>query len=656
MLSSTDTRYRTALNVALASGVLSLLICALLLYDFSRRQLKDPFEDATLSALKTALTVQSDNAELRKQIGQIDLQVRQEYFRQKAFAAAGAGLLLGSLGVCLIAARYAAALRRKLPSPASQTAAADNTELVASMNARWAVIVVGLTVLGAAVGLILTTQSNLPRTETQIAALLKPKPSEERPKVESPPPARKEAPPSEKSQPQPQPREKPRVEEVAKVSEKPLSEKSQPEKQPKEKPSAKTPTSTEPSPTAPPPLSEEQLERMWPRFRGPGGLGVSRFANIPKTWNAAKGENIVWKVPIPLPGNSSPVVCGERIFLSGATEKNRKVFCYAASDGALLWEREVHGTPESTAKPPEVNRETGYASPTPATDGHSLFAMFANGDIAAYDFDGKLVWSRSLGMPDSSYGYASSLCVYKKLLIVQFDQGDQKKPKSKLLALDSASGNTVWEVAREVPASWASPIVVHAAGVDQLITAANPWVIAYNPDDGKEEIWRAKCLPSDVGPSPTFCDGIVYVASQMTNVAAIRPDGKGDVTKTHVLWKGEDNLPDTCSPLATEKYVFSLSTEGTLTCYDAKKGDNLWERDFPGIVFTASPSLVGNYVYLIGNGNKGGMCYAIEPGEDDGKVVGEGELEDLVFASPAFQDGRMYVRGEHSLFCIGEKK
>lgn len=190
-----------------------------------------------------------------------------------------------------------------------------------------------------------------------------------------------------------------------------------------------------------------------------------------------------------------------------------------------------------------------------------------------------MAWSKSLGLPENSYGHASSLATYKNLLLVQLDQGSARAPKSKLLAFDSATGKIVWQVARPVPNSWASPIVIRLADRDQVVTAADPWVIAYNPADGKE-IWRAKCLKTDIGPSPVFADGKVFVANDNCNLSAIRADGHGDVTAAGVLWKGEDGLPDTCSPLATKEFVLLLTSFGTLSCYDAVKGDMLWSEDF----------------------------------------------------------------------------
>lgn len=388
---------------------------------------------------------------------------------------------------------------------------------------------------------------------------------------------------------------------------------------------------------------------MWPRFRGPDGLGISAYANVPETWDAKSGKNILWKAAVPLSGNNSPVVWGKRVFLSGATRQRREVYCFDAERGKLLWQQTVPGTPQSTARPPRVGEDTGYASSTTATDGRRVFAIFANGDLAAFDMAGKLAWSKSLGIPENTYGYATSLCLYRNLLFVQFDQGSTRTPKSKLLAFDTATGKPVWQAVRSVPNSWSTPIVIRYAGQDQLIASADPWVIAYRPADGAE-LWRAKCLRTDIAPSPVYADGKVFVANDNSVLSAIRVDGKGDVTATHIAWKGEDGMPDTSSPLATKDYVFLLASFGTLTCYDAAKGGVLWSQDFDG-QFCSSPGLAGNRLYLQ---SKEGKAYVVEPGRQKCKPIGQCELGEECVSSPAFQDGRIYLRGAKHLFCIGK--
>ncbi len=604
-----ETAYRAALGVALAAAVFSIVVAALMWYDYSQRRLTDPFQDETYQALKAALAVQPDNEQLKHHIRVVDLRLRQQYFRQRTFAATGAVLLLSGVAVFLACLRLALRLRRKLPMPSPPELLADE-ESPAMLWGRWAVAGLGLVLIAGALGLSFTLLKSTPLP----TALL---PTEgHRLPTAGPAGQTEQGTSSRQSLPQ---------DAVATKLPDQLGDTSLP--------------------------LWPEAARYWPRFRGPGGLGVSVYTTLPVSWNAETGENILWKSPVPLPGVNSPIVWEKRVFVTGADEKRRQVYCFDADSGQLLWSADVPGTPESTARVPKVMPDTGFAAPTAATDGQRVYAIFANGDLAAFDMQGKLVWNLSLGIPDNSYGHASSLELYKGLLIVQFDQGTAKEGKSRLYGLETTTGKIVWQTAREVPNSWSSPIVVRAAGRDQLITCADPWVISYNPANG-QEIWRAKVLKQDVGPSPTLADGLIYVANQYPYLSAIKPDGAGDVTTSHVVFTAEDGLPDTCSPLATKQFVFLLTSDGLLTCYDAKTGEKLWEHDFDGLPFSSSPGLAGKLVYLV---SKEGKSFVVEPTREGCKIVAEGNLGEECVTSPAFQDGRIYLRGQKHLFCIAEK-
>ncbi|HUU68820.1 MAG TPA: PQQ-binding-like beta-propeller repeat protein [Planctomycetota bacterium] len=391
--------------------------------------------------------------------------------------------------------------------------------------------------------------------------------------------------------------------------------------------------------------------QSWPRFRGPGGLGFATAANVPTAWNGATGDGILWKTPVPLPGQNSPVIWGNRVFLTGADKETREVYCFDADSGELKWKQAVADVPGSPLDPPEVMQDAGYAAPTAAIDGQRVFAIFANGDLGCFDFLGRKLWARAFGNPENSYGHASSLAVYKNLLIVQFDQGGSADDgKSAIKAIDIKDGTVAWEAARPVPNSWTTPITINAAGRDQLVTAANPWVIAYNPADGSE-LWRAECLGGEVVPSPAFGAGLVFVCQEGADLFAIKPDGQGDVTKTHIAWKGGDGLPDICSPLATDRFVFMVQTYGMVSCYDAPTGKKLGEKDFD-TEFNSSPTLVGGTVYLL---DKKGVMHMFEAGPEF-KPVGTAELGEESTCCPAYVDGRIYIRGTQNLYCIGARK
>jgi len=627
-----DTAYQIAQRTAAVAGVFVVVICALLLYDYSRRLVKDPLDSAAYKALVTSLDQQPTNEALKVQIRELDFQLGREYFRQRAFSHVGAGLLLVFLVVFLVAAKSAATLRRRLPSPEVQPTLQDR-EAAWTRIARWAVVALCLVMVGVAVALSVSMRSELQADREQLAVALGPG-------AQLPSPSGRGA---ANQLPSPIGRGAGGEGNAGEDANSP-----HPNPLPKgEGTSLSVPPASSAVPEPPP--SDEEVGKMWPSFRGPRGLGISAYQNVPDTWDGKSGKGIAWKTSTPLPGNNSPVVWGHRVFLSGADKTRREVYCFDTENGKLLWQQGVPGTPQSNARPPKVNEETGYASPTMVTDGRRALAMFANGDLAAFDFAGKLVWSKSLGIPENSYGHASSLAMYKNLVLVQFDQGAPRKPKSKLLAFDSATGNIVWQIDRPVPNSWPSPIVIRHDQRDQIITSADPWVIAYNPADGAE-LWRAKCLKTDIGPSPVFADGRVFVANDNSVLSAIRADGQGDVTATGVLWKGEDGMPDTCSPLATKEFVFLLTSFGTLTCYDAAKGDMLWAEDF-NVDFAASPGLAGNRLYLI---DKTGKAWIVEPTREKCNRLGEADLGEVCVTSPAFQDGRIYLRGKDHLFCIGK--
>jgi outer membrane protein assembly factor BamB len=394
----------------------------------------------------------------------------------------------------------------------------------------------------------------------------------------------------------------------------------------------------------------EEIAKQWPRFRGPGGLGVSAYTNVPATWNGKTGENILWKTPVPLAGENSPVVWADRVFLSGATPEKREVYCFDAADGKLLWQKPVETPVGAALEPPEVLEDTGFACPTTATDGRRVVAMFANGDIACFDYAGKRLWARNLGPIKSSYGYASSLNLYRGTVLVLLDQGTPGKMNSSLLALDLGTGKTAWETRRQVPNSWATPALVNTGPREELITCARPWVSAYDPATGKE-LWQAKVLDGDIAPSPVFGGGMIFAVNTGAKLSAIRAGGQGDITATHLAWTAEDGLPEIVSPLTDGKIVLLVTTDGTLTCYAAADGKKLWEKEMDHI-FKSSPTLVGDKIYLM---TEKGLMFIFAASAEGYKELGKAELGEEANSSPAYLDGRIYIRGKHNLYCIGKK-
>ncbi|MDW8310998.1 MAG: PQQ-binding-like beta-propeller repeat protein, partial [Verrucomicrobiales bacterium] len=389
---------------------------------------------------------------------------------------------------------------------------------------------------------------------------------------------------------------------------------------------------------------------QWPRFRGPDGSGVSAFTNVPLTWDAASGANLLWKTAVPAPGHGSPVVWSNRVFLSGGDAARREVFCFDATSGALLWRRAVENVPGSPAVQPEIPEMTGFASPTVACDGRRVFALFANGDLAAFTLDGAPVWAKNLGVPKNAYGHAASPVVWPGRLIVQLDQDEGAPGGSKLLAFDPASGRLLWEARKPTHSSWATPIVVEAAGRPQVITLAVPLVMSHAPEDGRE-LWRADLLGGEVTPSPVFAAGLVLAVNPSTELIALRPDGAGDVTRSHVVWRAPDNAPDVTSPVSNGELVFTVTSGGLLTCFEARDGQKLWEAPLE-IEVQASPAIVGGKLFVPG---LKGEAVVVEAARAF-KELARSRLADEFLASPAFADGRMFLRGQTNLWCVGQPR
>ncbi|NCO35220.1 MAG: PQQ-binding-like beta-propeller repeat protein [Armatimonadetes bacterium] len=396
----------------------------------------------------------------------------------------------------------------------------------------------------------------------------------------------------------------------------------------------------------------DEMKKEWPRFLGPGGAGLSAYTNVPQSWNGKTGQGIVWKAQIPLPGHNSPVVWKESVYVTGATATKREVYCFDTGSGKLRWKGEVKGISGSPTKPPAVMEDTGFAAPTCATDGERVYAIFANGDFAAFSPDGKLLWGKALGIPEVNYGYASSLVTWENLVFVLMDQGYPDEGKSFLRAIDGESGKTVWEKSRPVASSWTTPAVIEVKGKPQLITCSDPWVIAYDPKSGAE-VWKAQILSGEIAPSTAFAGGqradpLLFFIEPYSRVVAVKADGSGDVTHTHVAWEAFDGIPDICTPVTNGELLFLLNTPGSLTCYEANTGKKVWEKEL-AMDFKSSPCIAGGKLYML---SVSGKMIVVTAGRQF-KKLGESELGEECTATPAFLDGRIYLRGEKNLYCIG---
>jgi len=395
--------------------------------------------------------------------------------------------------------------------------------------------------------------------------------------------------------------------------------------------------------------SIEEVNKNWPSFRGPNGNGISAYTNIPTKWDAETGNGILWKTKIPVGGNNSPVVWDDRVFLAGGDANDLQVYCFGADSGDLHWTGDVTRVrPKPGEDPYEPYQDTGYSTPTVVTDGRRVYVIFVTGDVGCFDFNGKKVWEKSLGLPDSAYGYAASPAIYQDKVLIQFDQGGMDDGISEMIALDGPSGDISWKTKRPVANSWSSPIVTKIDDKFQLITSSDPWVIAYDPAGGKE-LWRAECLVGDIAATPVYAGGLVFAMEPYSKTVAIRPDGQGEVTESHIAWANEDGGPDICSPVCDGEVLLNLA-DGLLSCLKVTDGTLLWEEDLRAY-FMASPSLVGDKLYLLDEDG----TMSIAEYKPKYKELTKCKLGEKCHASPAFVDGRIYIRAFENLYCIGNK-
>jgi outer membrane protein assembly factor BamB len=392
-------------------------------------------------------------------------------------------------------------------------------------------------------------------------------------------------------------------------------------------------------PGAGPPAPFEELRTHWPGFRGPEGNGIASHANAPLSWDGETMAGIRWKVRVPRPGNSSPVVWKERVFVTGGDDQTREVYCFSSVNGKLLWRHDVR-VPATTSQPePDIDAETGYAAPTPACDGRRVFAIFPTGELVCLDLEGNRVWAKNLGVPQNHYGHASSLITHDGMLYVQYDG------KEGLLALDNETGELVWKVKRD-RLTWSSPICVNTGRRRELIVADNERVTSYAPRDGRE-LWSHDCLYGEVGPSPAHAAGRVFVATEYSPAAGIIAHDPDAGDSSRILWRWDEDLPNTASPVATERCVFFATAGGAVGCVDAATGSTHWSKTFDN-GFYSSPLIAGERVYLM---DRTGIM-RIFAADTEYRSIGAPSLGEPSVATPAILDGFMIVRGDHHLFRI----
>ncbi len=417
----------------------------------------------------------------------------------------------------------------------------------------------------------------------------------------------------------------------------------------------------------------------WPQWRGPGSQGISAEENLPTEWSDT--ENVLWKTSIPGQGFSQPVVWGDRVFLTSDVETGTapaehkaavhmaggkefkhpdwygsdkihtfKVFSLDRETGKILWEKTAH---EGTVFD-HRSRRGSYAAPTPVTDGERVFAYFGSEGVYCYDFSGTLIWKKSLGgIGTMGMGVGTSPVLYRNLLILLCDQEFDGKD-SFLVALDKETGGELWRVKRQVGVSWATPVVVSANERVELIASGNEFIISYDPETGREW-WRMTGLKSHAIATPVVKGDLVILSSGFPakTIKAVRLGGSGNLDDTdRILWtynKGTAYVP---SPILYGDFVYLMSDAGILTCLEAETGRVVYEGGRVPVATTfygASPVAFDGKILLTGDD---GDTFVIRAGRTH-EVLGTNSIGEPSRTSIAIAGGRLFIRGEKHLFCIG---
>lgn len=375
----------------------------------------------------------------------------------------------------------------------------------------------------------------------------------------------------------------------------------------------------------------------FPFFRGQDSRGIAGGTGFPEGWNGAEGKNIAWKIQLPKPGKSSPVIWGDKIFLTGAQERDCEVYCIDKKTGEIRWTGSASNITGEPAELPEMDQEAGLAVSTAATDGKVVCAVFANGNLICFDMDGKKKWSKNVGIPESSYGYVSSLLIYNKILLVQFDSDK----KISLMGFDTETGELKWETLRKGRPVWSSPVLAYFGGIPQVIINGNPNVSSYDPSSGKE-LWAVECMSGDVAPSVAVNSTMVYAVTDYAKLSAIKPG-----TPASIIWEDNTFTPDVSSPVANDQFLFVTTGNGDIACYNAEKGDTIWTHYFQD-QFYASPVIADDKVYLL---DRSGVMHIVKA-EAKYQLVSEAALGEGTDCTPSFSDKKIYIRGKKNLYCI----
>lgn len=617
-------------SIAVMAAIFAFVVSVLTIVNYLQIKRVDPINTTTINSLVDRLNQNPQDADLRNQIRELDLLVRKAYFTNQWQVRTGAYFLLISVALLIISLQMLGSQKKPEPKPGEQET--EGYLAIQKSTRRW-IAVGGSLLVGTALILTFLTHNELQDTLYKAAQgdIVLTDTSTQKP-------VEKQYIQEENTL---QIVEKEVVEPAKAKTEEIIEKKAveaAPEVKVKSKPKEQAQTVGSRTPVKDD--LEAEMRKQFPAFRGVGSNGVSEHRNLPLHWDGAANENICWKVEIPLHGFNSPIIWGDKLFVSGANSTRQEVYCFDRNNGSLLWTAVVDQIEGSPEKAPDVTPDTGHAAPTLTTDGTYIYAIFSTGDVIALNMNGERVWARNLGLPRNHYGHASSLLLFEDKLLIQYDHSRE----AKVMALNTQTGETVWTTPRKVKVSWASPVLVNTGSQMELILAADPLVASYNPETG-EEIWQLDCLSGEVGPSVVYADGVVFAMNEYASLVAIKL-GESPV----ILWQADEFLSDVPSPVATDQYLFIATSYGVVACYHTKTGEKYWEQEFDE-GFYSSMMLNGDHIYLI---DKRGVSHIFKA-DKTYQEIATSPLGENVYATPAFSDGHLYIRAEKNLYCVGAK-
>ena len=396
----------------------------------------------------------------------------------------------------------------------------------------------------------------------------------------------------------------------------------------------------------------------WPQWRGPALNGVSGEKNLPSKWTTE--ENVIWKLAMPAWSGSTPIIWGNRIFLNVAEpDANIYLWCVDRASAKILWKKLLGGGDVKL-------RKHNMSSPSPVTDGKSVYVITGTGILKGFDFNGKELWTRDIqkdyGQFGLNWGYASSPLLFEDSLFVQVLHGMKTDDPSYVMRIDRKSGKTIWKVdrptnaIRESPDSYTTPGLLRYGKTTEIVITGGDCVTGHDPVTGKE-LWRANGLNPDNNPnyrivaSPIIFNQIIYAPTRYKPLLALKAGGRGDITGSHLLWS-TPNGPDVPTPVTDGKYFYIVNDRGIMWCLDAKTGVEIYgqQRLKPG-TYSGSLVLADDKLYIT---NEEGLTSVVKAGPKF-EVLAENPLNDYCLSSPAISDGQIFIRTATGLFCIGKK-